>query len=71
MLRAELLTATLKVFFKRPPETQAMLGRLLQAALADASNVDVHDRALFYYRLLSTDVAKAEQVVMEGGTDSN
>ena len=27
-----------------------------RAALADASNVDVHDRALFYYRLLSTDV---------------
>ena len=25
---------------------------------ADASNVDVYDRALFYYRLLSSDVAK-------------
>ena len=35
---------------------QAMLGRLLKFAIADVSNVDVHDRALFYYRILSVDL---------------
>jgi len=63
-LRVELLTATVKVFLQRPPETQAMLGRLLKAAVADATNVDVHDRGLLYYRLLSVDAATAKRVVM-------
>jgi len=63
-LRVELLTATVKVFLQRPPETQAMLGRLLKAAVADAANVDVHDRGLLYYRLLSVDAATAKRVVM-------
>lgn len=52
-LKNQLLIATLKTFFKRPPETQAMLGRLLNAAVNDSSHQDVHDRALLYYRLLS------------------
>jgi Adaptin N terminal region/Beta2-adaptin appendage, C-terminal sub-domain len=34
LVRNELLTATLKLFFKRPPEVQKMLGRLLKACLA-------------------------------------
>jgi len=33
-----------------------MLGRLLKYSINDLSNQDVHDRALFYHRLLSTDV---------------
>uniref|UniRef100_K3WB21 AP complex subunit beta n=1 Tax=Globisporangium ultimum (strain ATCC 200006 / CBS 805.95 / DAOM BR144) TaxID=431595 RepID=K3WB21_GLOUD len=48
----ELLTSALKLFFKRPPEMQSMLGRLLQAAINDSNHQDVRDRALFYYRLL-------------------
>ena len=32
-----------------------MLGRLLDAAIADASFTDVHDRAMLYYRLLQHD----------------
>lgn len=34
LVRNELLTATLKLFFKRPPEVQKMLGRLLKACLS-------------------------------------
>lgn len=58
----ELLTSALKLFFKRPPEMQSMLGRLLQAAINDSNHQDVRDRALLYYRLLerqSTDQAAA------------
>ncbi|KAJ0989268.1 hypothetical protein J5N97_007624 [Dioscorea zingiberensis] len=61
-VRLHLLTAVMKCFFKRPPETQNALGAALVAGLAD-THQDVHDRALFYYRLLQHDVAVAERVV--------
>jgi len=58
-----LLTATMKLFFKRPPECQAMLGRLLAAATNDVSSQDLHDRALMYHRILQTSPQIAEGVV--------
>merc|ERR1719491_1424792 len=51
-VKTALLAATVKLFFHRPPEMQGMLGRLLQKATEDVSSQDLHDRALFYYRLL-------------------
>jgi len=59
----ELLTASLKLFFKRPGEMQKMLGRLFVAATTDTNNNDVHDRALFYYRLLEHDVQEAQDII--------
>ncbi|KAL4603368.1 hypothetical protein ACB098_10G100500 [Castanea mollissima] len=61
-VRLHLLTAVMKCFFKRPPETQKALGAALAAGLADFHQ-DVHDRALFYYRLLQHNVSVAERVV--------
>ncbi|KAL5220509.1 hypothetical protein ABZP36_025222 [Zizania latifolia] len=61
-VRLHLLTAVMKCFFKRPPETQMALGATLAAGLSD-THQDVHDRALFYYRLLQYDPAVAERVV--------
>ncbi|XP_021597200.1 beta-adaptin-like protein A [Manihot esculenta] len=61
-VRLHLLTAVMKCFFKRPPETQKALGAALAAGLADFHQ-DVHDRALFYYRLLQYNVSIAERVV--------
>ncbi|XP_050208692.1 beta-adaptin-like protein A [Mercurialis annua] len=61
-VRLHLLTAVMKCFFKRPPETQTAVGAALAAGLADFHQ-DVHDRALFYYRLLQYDVSVAERVV--------
>ncbi|CAM9506027.1 unnamed protein product, partial [Heterosigma akashiwo] len=40
-----------------------MLGRLLAAALRDASCQDLHDRALLYYRLLRANPEIAKQVI--------
>lgn len=51
-VQLELLSASMKLFFKRPPEMQSMLGRLLQATINDSNQQDVRDRALCYYRLL-------------------
>eukprot|EP01006_Ploeotia_vitrea_P015670 TRINITY_DN4566_c0_g1_i1.p1 TRINITY_DN4566_c0_g1~~TRINITY_DN4566_c0_g1_i1.p1 ORF type:complete len:800 (-),score=468.60 TRINITY_DN4566_c0_g1_i1:107-2506(-) len=62
-VRMELLAASMKLFFKRPPEMKAMLGRLLAAAIEDSSRVDVRDRALFFYRLLKYNEHEAARVV--------
>ncbi|KAJ8446484.1 hypothetical protein Cgig2_028451 [Carnegiea gigantea] len=61
-VRLHLLTATMKCFFRRPPETQKALGAALAAGIADFHQ-DVHDRALFYYRLLQQNISVAESVV--------
>lgn len=63
IVRLELLSATVKLFFHRPPEMQRMLGRLLQKAVDDKTNPDVHDRALFYYRILKQNVDLAKEIL--------
>ncbi|GFH56248.1 beta subunit of clathrin adaptor complex AP2 [Chaetoceros tenuissimus] len=64
-VKSALLTSTIKLFLKRPPEVQRMLGRLLQSATEDVSCQDLHDRALLYYRLLrnAPDPSIVDQVV--------
>ncbi|KAL3162975.1 hypothetical protein ABBQ32_009407 [Trebouxia sp. C0010 RCD-2024] len=57
-----MLSAVMKLFFKRPPECQQLLGATLAAAAAEPSQ-DVHDRALLYYRLLHYNVQEARRVV--------
>lgn len=78
LVKMELLTATTKLFFKRPPELKEMLARLLKMAINTQANggaagagnaggkivhIDVRDRALLYYRLLQFDVHEAARVV--------
>ena len=63
-VKTALLSATVRLFFARPAEMQKMLGRLLKKATEDTCSQDLHDRALFYYRLLRStagdpNVAKA------------
>lgn len=48
-MQLAMLSAAMKLFFKRPPECQQLLGATLAAAAAESSQ-DVHDRALLYYR---------------------
>lgn len=61
-VKLQLLITSMKLFFRRPPEVQGMLGRLLKyAVMSDtSSSQDLHDRALLYYRLLLADPANAE-----------
>ena len=61
-VRLELLTAAMKLFFKRPPEVRAMLGAALAAGVVDA-NPDVRDRAMMYARVLRADPGAARRVV--------
>jgi hypothetical protein len=53
-IKQNLLNATMKMFFARPPEVQRMLGRLLLKVTDDVSSQDLHDRGLLYYRLLKS-----------------
>lgn len=63
--KSELLTAMLKLFFKqRALEVRPSLERLFRVLLNDPdSDLDLHDRAMFYYRLLKQDVFKAAEIV--------
>jgi len=65
------LSAAVKLFFKRAPEMQAMLGRLLVSAVNDTSNQDVHDKALLYYRLLAHSPEGASGLFQRTSDDSN
>mmetsp|Transcript_47830 Transcript_47830/g.65137 ORF Transcript_47830/g.65137 Transcript_47830/m.65137 type:complete len:818 (-) Transcript_47830:405-2858(-) len=68
-VKLELLAASLKLFFRRPAEMQGILGKLLSSATNDTSSQDVHDRALFYLRLLKADLNIARDII--AGTKSS
>jgi AP-4 complex subunit beta-1 len=70
-VKLQLLTATTKAYFARPPEVQQMLGRLFKAALNDVTDQDTHDRALLYYRLLRTDIEVARDVLSAPAAPTN
>ncbi|KAJ6255357.1 ap-4 complex subunit beta-1 [Anaeramoeba flamelloides] len=61
--KLELLSSTVNLFCIRPAECQLMLGKLLQLSIEDQNNVDVLDRALFYYRILETGIENAKLIV--------
>lgn len=63
-VRRSLLTAAVKLFIKRPPECQRMLGRLLAYEINEETNMDVRDRAMFYYRLLRSGAEHVRRVVL-------
>lgn len=64
-VRLQLLTATVKLFLARPGELQHMLGRLLKAACNDTTDIDVHDRAMMYYRMLEQNVEEVSVAVWQ------
>ncbi|KAJ3429320.1 ap-4 complex subunit beta-1 [Anaeramoeba flamelloides] len=61
--KLELLTATIKLFCKRPAESQKMLGLLLKISVQKQNNVDVIDRSLFYYRILKTGIQNIQKII--------
>ena len=68
----ELLTSIAKLFFTRAPEVKSMLGRFFKYAMTDNIDVDLRDRAAFYYKILRSDINAAKQVICsisDGVTD--
>jgi vesicle coat complex subunit len=59
-----LLTATVKLFIQRPTRAQELVPKVLKWATEETDNPDLRDRAYMYWRLLSTDMNAAKQIVM-------
>ena len=60
----QILTAVVKLFLKKPDESQGLVQRVLQAATAENDNPDIRDRAYVYWRLLSSDPQIAKNIVL-------
>uniref|UniRef100_A0A7S1T750 Beta-adaptin-like protein n=1 Tax=Tetraselmis chuii TaxID=63592 RepID=A0A7S1T750_9CHLO len=64
-VQLQLLTATVKLFLKKPTEgPQQMIQLVLSNATQETDNPDLRDRAYIYWRLLSTDPEAAKEVVL-------
>ncbi|OAQ66541.1 AP-1 complex subunit beta-1 [Pochonia chlamydosporia 170] len=60
----QILTAVVKLFLKKPGNTQGLVQKVLQAATAENDNPDIRDRAYVYWRLLSGDLDVAKNIVL-------
>eukprot|EP01097_Dermamoeba_algensis_P002785 TRINITY_DN2103_c0_g1_i1.p1 TRINITY_DN2103_c0_g1~~TRINITY_DN2103_c0_g1_i1.p1 ORF type:complete len:605 (-),score=136.57 TRINITY_DN2103_c0_g1_i1:1018-2832(-) len=64
-VQLQLLTAVVKLFLKRPKESQQLVQTVLELATqTNHRNVDLRDRGFLYWRLLSYDPESARTVVL-------
>jgi len=64
MVQLQLITATVKLFLKKPSQAQNSVQSILQTATQSCDNPDIRDRAYIYWRLLSTNPQAAKSVVL-------
>jgi len=64
MVQLQLLTATVKLFLKKPDKAKKIVQKVLDLATENSDNPDLRDRGYVYWRLLSTDPAAARAVVL-------
>jgi len=62
-LLTSLLTASSQLFLRCPAQYQHVLGHVLELCM-NSSDSDVHDKASFYYVLLSTDFQLATRTIL-------
>ena len=67
-MQLQLLTATVKLFLKKPETAQGLVQKVLQYATTECDNPDLRDRAYVYWRLLSSDaeIAKVSRLAVTG-----
>ena len=63
-VKLQLLTASVKLFLKRPSDGPRMVNATLKRITDNASDPDLRDRAIMYWRLLSTKPNVAAKVVL-------
>ncbi|KAJ3309825.1 hypothetical protein HDV04_005604 [Boothiomyces sp. JEL0838] len=63
-VQLQLITATVKLFLKKPSSAQSMVQKVLQNATEQNDNPDIRDRAFVYWRLLSANPETAKKVVL-------
>ena len=61
--KLNLLSASMKLFLNgRAPEMQPSLGKLLAFCVEEEMDMDVHDRAVLYYRMLRQSVGETQKI---------
>mmetsp|Transcript_17959 Transcript_17959/g.33167 ORF Transcript_17959/g.33167 Transcript_17959/m.33167 type:complete len:932 (+) Transcript_17959:194-2989(+) len=68
-VQQQLLTATVKLFLKRPDTSQQLMESVLAEATENSDNPDLRDRGYLYWRLLSTDPEAAKRIVLSQKPD--
>lgn len=64
MVQMQLLTGIVKLFLKKPQQTQDMVSKVLKYATEECNNHDIRDRGYIYWRLLSTNPESTKHVVL-------
>lgn len=64
VVQLSLLTASVKLYLKKPDEAEDLIEKILKLATEEADNPDLRDRAYIYWRLLSADPEKTKEVVL-------
>merc|ERR1719464_1649444 len=64
LVQLQLLTATVKLFLKKPDKAKTLVQRVLNLATESSDNPDLRDRGYVYWRLLSTDPTASRKVVL-------
>lgn len=59
-----LFIAVFKLFFKRAPETKALLQRQFQEIMQNSTDAHLKQRAIFFYRLMQSDLNKAKEIAL-------
>lgn len=63
-VQLSLLTATVKLFIRRPNDGKELLPKILKWATEEVDDPDVRDRGFIYWRLLSTNPIAAKSIVL-------
>lgn len=63
-VKLSLLTAAVKLYLKKPEQSENLIQSLLKTATEEAMNPDLRDRAYIYWRMLSTSPEKTAEVVL-------
>jgi len=63
-VQLQLLTAAVKLFLRKPTDSEDLVQSVLSAATEKSDNPDLRDRGYIYWRLLSTDPDAAKAVIL-------
>ena len=63
-VQLQMLTATVKLFLKRPDGAKDLMENVLSMATEQSDNPDLRDRGYIYWRLLSSDPNAAQAIVL-------
>lgn len=64
-VKLQVLTACVKLYLKKPEDSEELIQGLLKKATEEVDNPDLRDRAYIYWRMLSTSPEKTAEVVLK------